>query len=389
MSKWSTKKLGEICDVQSGFACAQKYKVDDGVVHLRTHNIDTSGSVNTNLLIKIPDDKVLITPDLKEGDILFNNTNSAELVGKSALVTEPLKFAFSNHITRIRVLEEVLPEYLLYKLMGLFKEKFFENNCTRWIGQAGFNQTQLKNLEIPLPSLEEQKRIVKVLEDKLGKVKEAIALRQDAIVNTEKILSSKLTEIFTEGKEKGWEQKEIQDIARVINGRAYKQTELLNEGKYRVLRVGNFFTNKSWYYSDLELDEDKYCDNGDLLYAWSASFGPRIWEGEKVIYHYHIWKIVPSELISKFYLKYLLDEITEEMREKGGRGATMAHLTKGNFEKVSIPVPDLKTQEKIIKELDELSARAAELRVLQETQLTDLKSLERAYLHEAFNGQLV
>jgi type I restriction enzyme S subunit len=54
-------------------------------------------------------------------------------------------------------------------------------------------------------------------------------------------------------------------IARVINGRAYKQEELLNLGKYRVLRVGNFFSNGSWYYSDLELEQDKYCEQGDLL----------------------------------------------------------------------------------------------------------------------------
>ncbi|MCF5049953.1 restriction endonuclease subunit S, partial [Pseudomonas simiae] len=77
--------------------------------------------------------------------------------------------------------------------------------------------------------------------------------------------------------------KALEEVCRFINGRAYKQPELLGQGKYPVLRVGNFFTNDNWYYSDLELDEDKYCDKGDLLYAWSASFGPRIWEGDKVI----------------------------------------------------------------------------------------------------------
>jgi restriction endonuclease S subunit len=93
------------------------------------------------------------------------------------------------------------------------------------------------------------------------------------------------------------------DVCKVINGRAYKQDELLDKGKYLVLRVGNFFTNKSWYYSDLELPEDKYCDKGDLLYAWSASFGPKKWDGEKVIYHYHIWKMVPDEnVILKKYI---------------------------------------------------------------------------------------
>ena len=71
------------------------------------------------------------------------------------------------------------------------------------------------------------------------------------------------------------------DICKVINGRAYRQPELLDSGKYPVLRVGNFFSSDRWFYSDLELPEDKYCDNGDLLFAWSASFGPRIWDGEK------------------------------------------------------------------------------------------------------------
>ena len=90
------------------------------------------------------------------------------------------------------------------------------------------------------------------------------------------------------------EWKELGEVCRFINGKAYKKPELLEKGKYPVLRVGNFFTNDKWYYSNLELNEDKYCDDGDLLYAWSASFGPRIWEGEKVIYHYHIWKVIPE-----------------------------------------------------------------------------------------------
>ena len=77
-------------------------------------------------------------------------------------------------------------------------------------------------------------------------------------------------------KDGEWVKTKLGDSAIFINGRAYKQEELLELGKYRVLRVGNFFTNNNWYYSDLELEEDKYCEDGDLLYAWSASFGPRL-----------------------------------------------------------------------------------------------------------------
>jgi len=80
----------------------------------------------------------------------------------------------------------------------------------------------------------------------------------------------------------------MKDVCELINGRAYNKSELLEFGRYRVLRVGNFFTNNHWYWSDLELEPSKYCENGDLLYAWSASFGPQIWRVVRCIYHYHI-----------------------------------------------------------------------------------------------------
>ncbi len=128
-------------------------------------------------------------------------------------------------------------------------------------------------------------------------------------------------------------------IARVINGRAYKQEELLDRGKYRVLRVGNFFSNGSWYYSDLELDEDKYCESGDLLFAWSASFGPKIWSDEKVIYHYHIWKIVEdANLVDKKYLYYFLMNSVQGMMAST-HGSIMLHLTKEFMERLPVHLP--------------------------------------------------
>ena len=88
-------------------------------------------------------------------------------------------------------------------------------------------------------------------------------------------------------------------VISLINGRAFKDTEFEEDGKYRILRVGNFFSNPKWYSSNLELEDDKYCYNGDLLYAWSMSYGPYIWNGEKVIYHYHIWKAKLLNNLSK------------------------------------------------------------------------------------------
>lgn len=142
-------------------------------------------------------------------------------------------------------------------------------------------------------------------------------------------------------------------VCKVINGRAYKKKELLDTGKYPVLRVGNFFSNRGWYYSDLELNSDKYCLKGDLLYAWSASFGPKIWDGEKCIYHYHIWKMVPDEkVINKNFLYHILNKETEAIKAEGGRGIAMIHITKGGIEQRKIPLPPLPIQKKIVVEIE-------------------------------------
>ena len=137
------------------------------------------------------------------------------------------------------------------------------------------------------------------------------------------------------------------DICEVLNGRAYKQNELLSRGKYPILRVGNFFSSDRWYYSDMELPENKYCDYEDLLFAWSASFGPKIWDGGKVIYHYHIWKLIPNdEVADKFYLYYWLRHSVNRLTA-GTHGSVMAHMTKGDMENQSIELPSLQTQKKI------------------------------------------
>lgn len=121
------------------------------------------------------------------------------------------------------------------------------------------------------------------------------------------------------------------------------------------MRVGNFFSNDSWYYSDLELDDKYYCSKGDLLYAWSASFGPHIWEEEKVIYHYHIWKMVcTSRIETKFLFYWLQSDRMKKQVSSEVHGATMAHLTKALIEKLIVPIPPIQTQCKIVEKLDAL-----------------------------------
>ena len=182
-----------------------------------------------------------------------------------------------------------------------------------------------------------------------------------------------------------WEQRKFDEIMTFINGRAYKQDELLRDGKYKVLRVGNFYTNDSWYYSNLELDDKYYAMNGDLLYTWSATFGPHIWKGEKVIYHYHIWKIVLKNKIDKLFALQLL-EVDKANIMSDKNGSTMVHITKQGMENKKTILPlSLNEQKQIAKFLSSID----KLITLHQRKLDNLKLKKKALLQKLFpkNGE--
>ena len=172
---------------------------------------------------------------------------------------------------------------------------------------------------------------------------------------------SKLDELIKEYCPDGVDYYKLGDVVTFLNGRAYKQSELLDEGKYKVLRVGNFFTNDKWYYSDLELDDDKYCDNGDLLYAWAASLGPQIWDGDKTIFHYHIWKLVFDEsvVLKRFLYHFLLMDVKQIQGSL--THSTMPHVSMKNMKERRLPVPPLEVQREIVHVLDSFTLLTAEL----------------------------
>ena len=176
-----------------------------------------------------------------------------------------------------------------------------------------------------------------------------------------------------------WVEKKLGEVAELLNGRAYKQEELLEDGEYRVLRVGNFNTNDRWYYSDLQLEDSKYANYGDLLYLWATNFGPELWKEEKVIYHYHIWKISGySNILDKYYFYTFLEKDKDRIKQNTN-GSTMVHITKGMMEERVLTFPSLPEQTAIgafFQDIDQLiSLQQRKLEVLKEQKKTYLKLL--------------
>lgn len=187
----------------------------------------------------------------------------------------------------------------------------------------------------------------------------------------------------------GWVSARVGEVCNLLNGRAYSKSELLDSGKHRVLRVGNLFTNPHWYYSDLELEDDKYCQAGDLLYAWSASFGPHVWQGERVIYHYHIWKVEHDhELIHRDYLKVFFQWDTNRIKQQQGSGSTMLHVTKKSMEERAIPLPPTAEQRRIAAKLDTTLAAVDACRQRLDGVAVLLKRFRQAVLAAATSGEL-
>ena len=187
-------------------------------------------------------------------------------------------------------------------------------------------------------------------------------------------------EIRLDGFKGEWENSKISDYVYLLNGRAFKQDELLYEGKYRVVRVGNFNTNEKWYYSNLELEENKYANKDDLLYLWATNFGPEIWKEEKIIFHYHIWKLeFDRSIIDRNYLYYWLEKDKKRIQQNTN-GSTMVHVTKSMMENREFLFPVFREQQAIgayFSNLDNLIATHQE-------KISQLETLKKKLLQDMF-----
>ena len=203
---WEVKKLGEISTVRSGFAERNRDE-NNNIIQLRPDNIDSeSDKIVFHRVVYIPESPKIEKHTLSYMDIVIVNTNgSIGHIGKVGIVDLQLdkKIVLSNHLTAIKIKSEGVEQYYIYYLLSWYHvtgylKRLSKNQAGKW----NINLNEIKNLPIPLPPVEEQKKIVEILR----KADELYTQLNDFLQNMEdeansllkSILESSLTGKLTE-----------------------------------------------------------------------------------------------------------------------------------------------------------------------------------------------
>ncbi len=242
-------------DIRPGFASGDN--TDDGVVQVRMNNLDTTGNLNWEKVRRVSlKNNKSSAYFLKPGDVLFNCTNSPELVGKTALFTgfnEPV--VFSNHFLRIRTKpERLFPAYLARWLVAQHPKGIFQLRSNQWVNQATFRQEDLLAFKIPLPPLEDQKRIAVIL-DKADAIRRK---RQQAIKLADDFLHATFLDMFGDPvtNPKKWATDLLGDYCDMETGFAFQSKKYKQSG-IRLCRGINVLPQR------IDWSDVVFCDESD------------------------------------------------------------------------------------------------------------------------------
>jgi type I restriction enzyme S subunit len=176
-SHWRMSSVGELAErVQYGTS-AKATEDPDGVAVLRMGNI-VDGSLSAEKMKYLPADHDEFPQlFLQDGDLLFNRTNSSELVGKSAVYRGvPRPCSFASYLIRVQLKPgTLLPDFLAYVLNGPYGRAWIRSVVSQQVGQANVSGSKLKAFRVPVPPEDEQRELVERAQARLSLVEVAIS----------------------------------------------------------------------------------------------------------------------------------------------------------------------------------------------------------------------
>jgi len=369
MNNWKSLPLSEVLqEARPGFACGEDPA--DGVFQFRMNNLTTDGQLDFSKKRRVPKDiRNLGTFFLKPGDVLFNATNSPDLVGKSAYFpghSEPA--VFSNHFLRLRPNKDKLDgQYLARWLTLQFQRRVFKNLCRQWVNQATVGRDLLLSLQVPTPSLPIQRRNAEIL----GKTDALRAKRRTTLAKLDTLFRSIFLDLFEDVVGRKWPMTTIADVADPTEGAIRTgpfgsqllHSEFISSG-IRVLGIDNVVSNEFRWGEPRFISEAKYRElkrytvrPGDVLITIMGTCGRCAIVPNNIpvaINTKHLCCITLDQrkcLPGFLHAYFLQHPIAQRYLEQSAKGAIMSGLNMGIIKAMPVPLPPIELQRIFIERL--------------------------------------
>ena len=393
---WENKELGDICDVIGGGTPKTKISEywDGEIVWLSPIDLPPIGEISfvsdsrkkiTDLGLNKSSAKLL-----PKGSVIYSTRAS---IGKIAIAEIPLSTnqGFTNFICN----ERINNHFLCYSLKHFNKTIEGLSNSTTF---KEVSKTAIKSFKIPLPPLEEQKRIVAKIDTLFAKIDKAISLTEESLVQGKNLLPSVLKEVFEKGKADGWEEKKLGEIAFLKSGSTPRRSNksYWEGGTIPWLKSGELndsmeIKENSEFISEIALDETsvKLFTKDTLLIAmYGATAGKLGILSIDATTNQAVCSIQnKKEMFNNHFMFYFLYSIREKIISDSFGGA-QPNISKTYLENLSLYIPNLSAQEELASLCDELSIKAKQTQSKLEEQLAYLKQLKSSILSKAFKGEL-
>jgi type I restriction enzyme S subunit len=394
---WKVEKLGDVSRINYGYTEKASFK-EVGPKFLRITDIqDNNVDWETVPFCKIEKSE---SPKylLKDGDIVFARTGAT--TGKSFLIKNPPLAVFASYLIRLQILDtsKLLPEYLIL----FFQTQIYWDNIAIGISgsaQGGFNASKLAELEIPIPPLPEQQRIVSVLDEAFASIAQAKSNAEQNLVNARELFESVL-ESFFEDPQHTPDGKELESLCELIVDCEHKTAPIQDEG-YPSIRTPNIGRGYLILEGVNRVSEETYTrwtrraipQRGDLILAREAPAGnvAVIPDDLEVCLGQRTVLIRPNNKIfnSQYLMWLLLSGNVQKFFLQNSKGSTVVHVNMKDIRGLKINnIPPLAEQHKIVGRLEALSAETGRLEEIYQQKVESLDELKKSVLQKAFAGEL-
>ncbi|EPZ8471332.1 restriction endonuclease subunit S [Campylobacter jejuni] len=409
---WKMETLGEILSSDKysikrgpfGSALKKSFFVEKGIRIFEQYNPINNDPHWKRYFISHEKFQELEAFKATEGDLLISCSGT---LGKIVELPKDTEMGIINQaLLKIRLNNiKILNSYFIYYFNSpIMQEKILESTLGSTIKNIASVKI-LKQIEIPLPPLKKQERIVGILDESFAKIDESIKILEQNLLNLDELMQSALQKAFNPLKDnakenyklpQSWEWKSLGEIGEIITGTTPSKNN------------PNFYGNEYPLFKPSDLNGDmiiKYAsdnlsklgfDNARnlpkdtiLVVCIGASIGKVGLSGVNGSCNQQINAIIPNSAFTSKYLFFVcLSNYFQEILKNNASQTTLPIINKTEFSKLQIPLPPIKEQEQITSHLDELSSHVKNLKQNYQAQIKDLQELKNSLLDKAFKGNL-